>query len=191
MGKLSDWFEYLNSACYAEGSVYIRGGQGEIVTDKDIIKRVTNAGDQKKCLKHYNEEVKKGRIPVHAFDCSGLGMQYLYNMTKIISSDKTAQGMRALCTKVDRAALLPGDWCFVVENGRATHIGYAVSKDYAIECRNYETGVYCSKIDERSWNEFGRPNFWIKQIESDAELTKCIDYLTYVKNFLTNERGML
>ena len=191
MGALSDWFEYLNNACYAEGSVYIRGGQGEIVTDKEIKERIKNTADQKKCLAHYNSEVKKGYIPVHAFDCSGLGMQYLYNMTKIISSDKTAQGMRALCTKVERSDLLPGDWCFVVENGRATHIGYVVSKDYAIECRNYDTGVYCSKIDERSWNEFGRSNFWTKPIETNAELSKCIDYLNYVKIFLTNERSML
>ena len=191
MGNLADWFEYLNTACYAEGSVYIRGGQGEIVTDKDIKARITNAADQKKCLAHYNSEVKKGRIPVHAFDCSGLGMYYLYNAKKIIKSDKTAQGMRALCEQVSRDDLLPGDWCFIVENGRATHIGYAVSKDYAIECRNYDTGVYCSKIDERSWNEFGRPEFWKQQIETDSELTKCIDYLTYVKNFLTKERSLL
>ena len=174
MKPFQEFIDYLYKEV-ANGSIYVLGGQGQTLS------RITESwletrehGDTKniarvKALLESRKKLGYGST-LKAFDCYGLGMYWLQNVKKIFPSDMTANGMCGKCEPIGKDELLPGDWCFVVNNGRATHIAFYVGSGLVVEARGRDYGVVISHLTSR-FNAYGRPRIWATDIESqDSEL---------------------
>ena len=65
----------------------------------------------------------------------------------------------AMCTRVTRAELRPGDLLFRSRNGDMYHVGVYVGRDRVIEAKGRDDGVVLRGIDASGagyWNNFGR-----------------------------------
>ena len=93
-------------------------------------------------------------------------MYWLQNVKKLYPGDLNANGLKGKCAKIARDKVRRGDWVFVVNGGgRATHIGFALDSDTAIECRGRDYGVVKTSVSLRPWNWFGRPELFRYEIE--------------------------
>lgn len=186
--RLDEFIEYLNSC--VGNAIYIWGGQTQVIKDgivyKDdtfkkqlgeaeawIRKTETSTKNAERALKLYNKVKGTGRV-LRTVDCSGLGMNWLYNKKKLASGDMTANGMKGKCTKIDKSLLCKGDWVFRVyksgsDKGRAYHIGYVVDNNLnVVESRGRDHGVVKKPFDSSYWNYYGRPSFFENDI-ADTE----------------------
>lgn len=170
---LQEFINYLEEQV-ANHSIYIWGAQGQnypTVCEAWITKKESGI-NRTNALKTYRAAVNAGyKTKLRAFDCSGLGVYFLYNLKKLIPCDKTADGLKGLCTKIKRRDLRKGDWVFkTYSNGRAYHIGYVVDDQLnVIEARGRAYGVVKRPLSKSGWNAFGRPNMFKVEIESPAE----------------------
>lgn len=189
---LQDFIDYLEEQV-SNHSIYIWGGQGQAyptVTEAWIKKKesgthLTNA------LKVYRKAVEAGYEKLlRAFDCSGLGMYWLYNLMGIESSDKNANGMKGKCTLIDKKQLKKGDWVFRTyksgsDKGRAYHIGYVVDDDLnVIEARGRAYGVQKRALNASGtgyWNTFGRPSYFADEIDTTEEQAEHISFNRLLK----------
>ena len=146
-------------------SIYVWGAQGQtnpVITEAWIKKRENSPTNAARAIKFWKKQVAAGYGDVlRAFDCSGLGMYFFYNIKGILASDMTAATMRKQCTDIKKAEARKGDWCFRVDSdGDTYHIGYVVDDaGTVIEAKGRDDGVIASKIDAISgyWTHFGRP----------------------------------
>lgn len=155
-------------------AMYVWGAQGEIITSKEQIKKLEVSNDNaNKAITRYLElcnELNTNKI--EAYDCSGLGMCWLENLTKTEKNDATASTMYlTMCEPINREDLKSGDWCFRKNaGGKIHHIGYIVDSDLGvIESRGRSYGVVYTKngVDEMNgnyWNLFGRPKIFKDEI---------------------------
>jgi hypothetical protein len=167
---LSDFITYLENEV-KNGSVYVLGAQGQVYPFSDdwISQREHgNASNISRVKKTIEKRVADGynTAKIRAFDCSGLGMYWLQNLQKLLLSDLNANGMRGQCVTIDKADVKRGDWVFMVEDGRATHIGYVVDDNGGvIEARGRDYGVVKTSVSSRPWNAYGRPKMFKTEIE--------------------------
>lgn len=161
-------------------SIYVWGGQGQQypTLTETWIKSKESGVNETNALKVYRKAVAAGHEKdCRAFDCSGLGMYWLYNVKKIFKSDKTAHGMMGECTLIQKSHLKCGDWVFRVyksgaNKGRAYHIGFVVDDELnVIEARGRAYGVQKRALNATSgyWNAFGRPNCFADEIDTAEE----------------------
>lgn len=158
-------------------AMYLWGAQGHRCTGRTVINRFESTlYNQERAFKLYLTLCSKlGTNDIEAFDCSGLGMAYLQNITGTIKYDTTANGMLALCDKINKSAFKSGDWVFRVDNsGKAYHIGYIVSPSgEVVECEGRSSGVIMSTLEkltdkgEAYWEVVGRPLIYKAEIESE------------------------
>lgn len=180
MATLQEFLNYLNS--FVDRAIYVWGGQTQVLRNsiawKDDtfgkalgdaeawIKAVeTNGNSANKAISLYRRRKGKfGVIP--CVDCSGLGMNWLYNKTRMFSSDMTANGMRGKCRIITRSELKKGDWVFRVNSsGRATHIGYVVDDDLnVVHARGRAYGVVREPYSSSYWHQCGRPRVFEAEI---------------------------
>lgn len=180
MATLQEFLNYLNS--FVDRAIYVWGGQTQVLRNgiawKDDsfgkalgdaeawIKAVeTNGNNANKVISLYRRRKDKfGVIP--CVDCSGLGMNWLYNKTKTFGSDMTANGMRGKCRIINRSELKKGDWVFRVNSsGRATHIGYVVDDDLnVVHARGRAYGVVREPYRSSYWHQCGRPRVFEAEI---------------------------
>lgn len=151
------------------GSIYVWGAQGQgadVISEEWIKKRETSASNAARAIGLWKKRVAEGKgATLHAFDCSGLGMAFLRNEEKIVSSDMNANAMMGKCEQISKADLRRGDWVFKVTSGRATHIGYIVdNKLNVIEAKGRDYGVIKSPLGKGSWNRYGRPSYFKNEI---------------------------
>lgn len=177
---LTGFIEYLDEQ-YKNGCIYVWGAQGESdISESWIKKKETSAENANRAIKLWKKRVNAGYKNIRAFDCSGLGMYYLQNITGAYSSDANANTlMNDKCSKIKkRSALKKGDWVFRVNSsGRAYHIGYIVTDDLqVIEAKGRDDGIVKRGIDASGssyWNAYGRPAVFKAEIEKAAkELSK-------------------
>ncbi len=174
---LNDFISYLENEV-KNGSVYVLGAQGQVYPFSDDwlmqrehddvhnVSRVKNTVE-KRIADGYNT------ANIRAFDCSGLGMYWLQNLQKLLLSDLNANGMKGQCANLNKDELKRGDWVFMVDGGRATHIGYIVNDDLdVIEARGRDYGVVKTKLKDRKWNAYGRPNMFKAEIESHPPIVR-------------------
>ena len=175
---LKDFIAYLEEQV-ANHSIYVWGGQGQdqrTISESWIRSRETSRANADKAIGFWRKQVAAGYgEALRAFDCSGLGMYYLQNLTGLSGSDMTANGMKGKCTLLDKSALKKGDWVFRVyksgdRKGRAYHIGYVVDDDLkVIEARGRAYGVVKRSLNAGGsgyWNRFGRPLYFKAEIEA-------------------------
>ena len=157
MVKLSNFNKYLYDQL---GMPYLWGGQHTELTPQNyvavITRKETSAENIEKAIKYCEKMFDKGYSVLYAYDCSGLGMYYLQNVTHEFPSDLNANGMMGKCDAVDSAR--NGYWVFRTnESGRATHIGYMVSDTELIEAKGRAYGVVLTKYRPSAWNVIGKP----------------------------------
>ncbi len=162
------------------GSIYVWGAQGESdISESWIKKKETSTENANRAVKLWKKRVNAGYKNIRAFDCSGLGMFYLQNITGAYSGDANANTlMNDKCNKITkRSALKKGDWVFRVNSsGRAYHIGYIVTDDLqVIEAKGRDDGVVKRGIDASGssyWNAYGRPKIF--DIEADWTVSRLL-----------------
>ncbi len=157
MIKLSLFNKYLYEQL---GMPYLWGGQHTELTPQNyvavITRKETSAENIEKAIKYCEKMFDKGYSVLYAYDCSGLGMYYLQNVTHEFKSDLNANGMMGKCDVADSAR--NGYWVFRTnESGRATHIGYMVSDTELIEAKGRAYGVCKTKYRPSAWNVIGKP----------------------------------
>ena len=170
---LEEFIAYLEDEI-ARGSIYVLGAQGQRAPFSEAWLKEREHGDETNINRDkalLEKRVKEGYklTDIGAFDCSGLGMYWLQNVKKLYPGDLNANGMKGKCAKIARDKVRRGDWVFVVNGGgRATHIGFALDSDTAIECRGRDYGVVKTSVSLRPWNWFGRPELFRYEIEGYA-----------------------
>ena len=159
--KLSDFIDYLEKQV---GQPYLWGGQHTRLTPQNYVavieKKETSAENAEDAIAYCKTLFDNGAAVLYAYDCSGLGMYYLQNVTKTYSHDMSANGMMGECEKADEPK--KGYWVFRLNDGRATHIGYMVSDTEVIHAKGRKYGVTKEKYKKSYWHTCGIP--------------KCIDF---------------
>ena len=149
--------------------IYVWGANGELLKDISpswIKSHETSTDNYNKALKMYEE--RKGISGARAFDCSGLVCWALRECgAKEKGFDKTAEGLRQMCSKLTRSQLQSGDLCFKVSDGKAHHVGIFINGQI-VEAKGRAYGVVSSALTS-SWGAFGRLN-----IKWDEEPTKFV-----------------
>lgn len=138
--------------------IYVWGANGELLSSISpswIKSHETSTDNYNKALKMYEE--RKGISGARAFDCSGLVCWALRECgAKEKGFDKTAEGLRQMCSKLTRSQLQSGDLCFKVSDGKAHHVGVYVGGQI-VEAKGRAYGVVSSALTS-SWGAFGRLN---------------------------------
>jgi hypothetical protein len=166
---LNEFIEYLE-AQVKNGSIYVWGAQGEKNISKAWIReRETSERNAKRAINLWQKRVKEGYNALRAYDCSGLGMYFLFDMKGVFKEDTNAHGMMTMkCDRISRDELKRGDWVFRVSYGRAYHIGYVVDDELnVIEAMGRDSGVVKRAIDasgKEYWNAYGRPKCFLDEI---------------------------
>lgn len=169
MSKLNEFIQHLEDEV-KNGSIYVWGAQGEgagTITETWIKKKETSATNAARAIALWKKQIEAGYGDrLRAFDCSGLGMAFLQNEAKIVSSDMSANSMMAKCEIITKAQARRGDWVFKVNSsGKATHIGYIVDEALnVIEAKGRNYGVIKSPLSKGGWNKYGRPKFFANEI---------------------------
>lgn len=179
MNNLDLFNKYLEEQV-RNNSIYVWGGQGqnhEIISEKWIRKMETSAKNAERAISFWKKRVQQGYgKALRAFDCSGLGMYFLYNLSGLSKSDMSSNSMMKRCNMLKREDVKRGDWVFRVytsgvNKGRAYHIGYiADDRLNVIQAKGRDEGVLRSHIDaygKTFWNAFGRPEYFREEIEGN------------------------
>ena len=176
--RLKTFLDYLHEQV-ANHSIYVWGAQGQqgpAITEAWIKRRETSDANYKRAVAFWRKQCDAGYgDALRAFDCSGLGMFWLQNVSGILKSDCNAHGLYGKCKKITKANLRVGDFVFKINSsGRATHIGYVADTDInVIEALGRDYGVVKRPLSKGSWNGFGRPPFWtedeVREIEGGPQ----------------------
>lgn len=156
-GNIDEFCEYLSNQI---GQPYIWGGQHTMLTPDNYIKVITRRESDEKYRKTAIAFCKKkfdaGATVLYGYDCSGLGMYWLQNVTGIFPHDLNANGMMGYCDEQSEAKR--GYWVFRADStGRATHVGYMVSDTELIEAKGRAYGVVRTKYKRSAWSKIGKP----------------------------------
>ena len=183
--NLKDFIAYLQQQV-DNHSIYVWGAQGQTtpeITEAWIRGRETSESNANRAIAFWKKQVEAGFGNVlRAFDCSGLGMFWLQNISGMLKYDLSAHGLYNKCTKITKDKLRVGDFVFKLDkNGRATHIGYVVDTDLnVIEAKGRDYGVVKMTLSGNSWNGFGRPPFWteaeVAEVEGKFIFTRVLKY---------------
>lgn len=158
------------------GQPYVWGGQHTKLTPTTYVSLIDRKEEKTGGYKNetYAQAAKafcrkkfdSGTKVLYAYDCSGLGAYYLYNLTKAYSTDVTAHTMYTRCDIAPKADLpKAGWWVFrLSRKGRATHVGYMVTDSHLIEAKGRRDGVVETRFQAKSWDAWGIPRVFAKEI---------------------------
>ena len=162
---LNEFIAYLEEQV-KNRSIYIWGGQGQgwPTVNEEWITKKESGSNRQKALDLYRQAAEAGfKEKLKAFDCSGLGMYWLFNIKGVYPSDMTANGMMGKCMPLTKDELSRGDWVFRTyksgeKKGRAYHVGFIVDDELnVIEAKGRAYGVVKRPFDENYWNTYARP----------------------------------
>lgn len=157
MNGIDDFNNYLVEQIHQP---YLWGGQHTKLTPQnyvEVISRKESKPENIEAVILYCEKMfAKGYTELYGYDCSGLGMYWLQNVTKIYPNDLTANGMMGHCKPVETPRR--GDWVFRLNDGRATHIGYMVSDSEVIHAKGRTCGVVRERYVPSYWHKAGTPD---------------------------------
>lgn len=146
----------------ARGSIYVWGAQGQRgkkITKTWIKNMETSTTNANRAIAYW-EKSKQTHDPnmIGAFDCSGL-IGACLNANGNPDFDDTANGYLGRCVSITKDKLEPGDFVFEYANGKSSHIGVYVGDGYVVEARGRDHGVCKTKLNDRNWKKYGRPDF--------------------------------
>ena len=168
---VNEFIEYLKSQV---GEPYLWGGQHTKLTPENyvrIIERKEGGRGGYKGGPTYAEAAiafckKKfdaGATVLYAYDCSGLGCYWLYNLMHLYQGDVNANTMMGRCT-LRKDGPKKGWWVFRLDGKRASHIGYMIDDAYLIEAKGRKYGVAKTKFKRSSWDRWGIPKIFADQL---------------------------
>lgn len=156
--------------------IYVYGGNGENLSEMTDEKRMeymtkretetknsqtgkvnyTKEQNIARCEALYQKRLKAGVNPILAFDCSGL-QYWAGKQTGVIPHDLSANTLYGKCKPVEKKNVKRGDYCFLHNGKKATHVGMYVGDDIIIECQGRDVGVVTNKLSRTTvFNRFGR-----------------------------------
>ena len=109
-----------------------------------------------------------GASTLYAYDCSGLGCYWLYNLMRLYKSDVCANTMMGRC-KLRTDVPKKGWWVFRLDGKRAVHIGYMIDDEYLIEAKGRKYGVVKTKFRAKDWGCWGIPKVFESEIDQEPE----------------------
>ena len=172
---LSEFIQYLIAQV---GEPYLWGGQHTELTPQNyqsiIHKREDGRGKYSDgttyadaCIAYCTKLFDEGATVLYAYDCSGLGVYWLYNVKHVWKSDVNANTMMGRCENLDTANLpAKGWWVFRLDTSakRATHIGYMVSNTNVVQAEGRKYGVTNKKFKASDWDVWGIPKVFKDEI---------------------------
>ena len=167
---LNEFIEYLKEQV---GEIYIWGGQRTKLTPENYKAVIARKESDPKNRKLVEEECEKrfaeGKSVVYGYDCSGLGVYWLYNFKHLWPGDVNANTMMSRCVDLDTPEPPErGWWVFKLSGKRATHIGYMIDNEYLIEAKGRKYGVVKAKWREGDWSCWGIPKIFEDEIRYPA-----------------------
>lgn len=155
--KLQDFIDYLEKQV---GQPYLWGGQHTWLTSQNYVavieKKETSAENAENAIRFCAKKFDEGAAELFAYDCSGLGMYYLQNVTHVFSHDLNANRMMLSCEPTNDVKC--GYWVFRLNDGKATHIGYMVSDTEVIHAAGRSLGVIRVPFKKSYWHCYGVPS---------------------------------
>ena len=170
MSKLNEFIAYLKEQV---GQPYLWGGQHTKLTPSNYIsviaKREAKEENQKLVEAYCKKKFDSGIDVLYAYDCSGLGVYWLYNLQHIYKSDVNANTMMGRCVDLDTPEPPEkGWWVFRLDGKRAVHIGYMIDNEYLIEAKGRQYGVVVTKWREGDWDCWGIPKVFEDEIRGSV-----------------------
>ena len=155
---INEFIEYLDAQ--VGRSLYVWGAQGQTdITEAWIRSRETSEANVQRVLALWKKLQAEGISPIAAYDCSGLIMHYLQDITGFYKTDLSAAGLYGKCTPVTRNALKKGDLVFRHNGTKIHHVGVYAGDGTAIESQGRDVGVTRRALDASGtgyWNRYGR-----------------------------------
>lgn len=164
MDMLNEFIEYLKAQI---GQPYLWGGQHTKLTPenyKSVIARREEKPENRRLVEQFCEKkFAEGETVLYAYDCSGLGVYWLYNLKHLWPGDVTANTMMSRCELV-MTEPKHGYWLFKRNATKAYHIGYMVSDTDLIEAAGRSQGVIRRSFRAKDWSCWGIPNVFRDEI---------------------------
>ena len=168
---LKEFIEYLKEQL---GEPYVWGGQHTRLTPENYVavikKREANTGGynggptyEQAAIDFCKKKFDEGAEVLYAYDCSGLGCYWLYNLQHLFKSDVNANTMMHRCTIVSTPPK-KGYWLFKQSGTRATHVAYMISDKEFIEAEGRMWGVVQREFRSKEWSCWGIPEVFKGEI---------------------------
>lgn len=170
MNKLSEFISYLKEQV---GQPYLWGGQHTKLTPSNYIsviaKKEALEANRIRVEKYCKKKFDSGIDTLYAYDCSGLGVYWLYNLKHIWSGDVNANTMMGRCVDLDTPEPPEkGWWTFRLDGKRAVHIGYMIDNENLIEAKGRDYGVAVTKFRLKDWDCWGIPKVFEDEIRANV-----------------------
>lgn len=157
MSQLDDFNFYLIDQVIMP---YLWGGQHTKLTRsnyKEVIARREEKEENRRLVEQYCEKLfDDGYEVLYAYDCSGLGCYWIYNLKHLWKCDVTADTMMKRC-ELREDLPKKGWWVFKYNGKKATHIGYMIDDQYLVEAKGRKYGVVSTKFKKSDWDCWGIP----------------------------------
>lgn len=161
---LTDFILYLIQQI---GMPYLWGGQHTKLTPENYVSVITRKESSSKhredAIAYCEQMFARGYTVLYAYDCSGLGCYWLYNLTHLYKCDVNANTMMGRCRLVTTPPKR-GYWVFKLTGNRATHIGYMIDDEYLIEAKGRKYGVVKTRFNKSEWSCWGIPKVFESEI---------------------------
>ena len=164
MDMLDEFIAYLKEQI---GGPYLWGGQHTKLTPENyktvVARKESNAAHRADAIAYCEKMFAKGINVLYAYDCSGLGCYWLYNLKHLYKGDVTADTMMRR-TKLVSTAPKRGYWVFKLSGSKASHVGYMISGTELIEAKGRKYGVVKTTFRSKDWNCWGIPNVFESEV---------------------------
>lgn len=173
---LDQFIEYL---LIQVGQPYLWGGQHTKLTPENYVRVIERkeAGRggypdgtsyAQAVIDYCDDKFEDGVTVLYAYDCSGLGCYWLYNLAHLYKCDVNANTMMGRCELRDDSPKR-GWWVFRLDGKRASHIGYMIDDEYLIEAKGRKYGVVKTKFHPRDWACWGIPKVFEQELTPQPE----------------------
>lgn len=166
---LQEFIDYLNNQV---GEPYLWGGQHTKLTPDNYVsvirRKETTEAHADEAIAFCKAKFDAGATVLYAYDCSGLGCYWLYNLKHLYRCDVNADTMMRRCKLVDTPPKR-GYWLFKRSGSRATHIGYMIDDATLIEAKGRKYGVAETTFRAKDWACWGIPYVFESEIVDPPE----------------------
>ena len=147
--------------------------------------RETSEANANRAKAAIQQRLDAGKASVPLYDCSGLVMCYLQNITACFERDMRAQDLFAACEPIPKGALAPGCLVFCHNGRQAHHVGVYLGETLVIEAQGRNEGVVIRPLDAGGgayWNRFGiLPCLLPEEGAGTARFARCTGGSVYVR----------
>lgn len=175
MELVQEFIDYLQQQL---GEPYLWGGQHTKLTPANYVSLIHKKEDGRggykdetyaqAAIDFCKKRFEAGAKVLYAYDCSGLGCYWLYNLKHLYKGDVSANTMMHRCT-LKKEAPKRGWWVFHTDSkGKATHVGYMISDSYLIEAKGRKYGVVKTKFRAKDWDRWGIPQVFAEELTPPA-----------------------